>query len=566
MSASKGTRATPGPAAAAKVAPTLAAGLVQRLGGRFSTEMGIEVDAGSGEVERWFLASALFGSRIGAEIAQRTFAVLEKHGIHRIADVAGRDPTELVEALDAGGYARYDVKTAARLLALAQEVWTRYGDVAEIGRRYGDAASLEAALDALPGWGPVTVGLFLRELRGVWPGACLSPDRRASWAGHHVGLVKDVKEKRELERLRLVARLAFCDERDLEAALVRLALAHRRFPRCPGGRDCVVLRRTAPPSARTMRRIPLPGGRTITVRRVRADDGPGLVGLFSRLGEEDVYRRFFSGRPPPDPFVFKMAAIDERGGFGLVATVSAHPGSDRTGTEGSCLTEEIVGEAMCEPLADGDGELGITVAPRARGWLGPYLLDVLLAEAADRGIPNLQADVLTTNTQMLAMLRRRGYAVLDMEGQPTALRVSIGSVGRLPSWPPAPDRRRVVIEVPGGRWYAHDALRKAGLQVMGCSGPPGGWPACPPLHGQPCPIAADADLVVQALDAGQPPALLDAHRRTHSSVPVCIVAPATRSEASPAASEWPVAGRIPGGAPVAVVVGIVKQLVAASGR
>jgi len=28
-------------------------------------------------------------------------------------------------------------------------------------------AELEAALDALPGWGPVTVGAFLRELRGV---------------------------------------------------------------------------------------------------------------------------------------------------------------------------------------------------------------------------------------------------------------------------------------------------------------------------------------------------------------------------------------------------------------
>ena len=558
MTVTKGIRASPVPAATPRVAPTLAAGLVQRLGGRFSREMGIEVDAGPSEVERWFLASTLFGARIGAHIAQRTFAVLEKHGIHRIADVADRDPMELVEVLDAGGYARYDVKTAARLLALAGEVRTSYGEVAAIGRRYGDPASLGAALDRLPGWGPVTVRLFLRELRGVWPGACLSPDRHASWAGHHVGLVKD---KSELDRLRLVARLGSCDERDLESALVRLALAHRRHLRCPGGRNCVVLLRAAPSGAATAREIPLAGGRTITVRPVRRDDGPGLVDLFSRLGEEDVYRRFFSRRPPRDPFVLRMAAVDERGGFGLVATVAAHPGSDRASTKAPELPDEIVGEATCEPLADGDGELGITVAPRARGWLGPYLLDVLLAEAADRGIPNLQADVLTTNTQMFAILRRRGYAVLDVEGPPTALRVSVGSIGRLPSWSPAPDRQRVVIEVSGGRWYAHDALRKAGFQVMGCSGPPGGWPACPPLHGEPCPLAADADLVVHALAAGESPALLDAHRRTHASVPVCVVAPATLAATAPAASPWPLAGRIPDGAPASVVVGIVKQLV-----
>ena len=44
-------------------------------------------------------------------------------------------------------------------------------DDAEIGRRHTDPRDLASALDDLPGWGPVTVGLFLRELRGVWPGA-----------------------------------------------------------------------------------------------------------------------------------------------------------------------------------------------------------------------------------------------------------------------------------------------------------------------------------------------------------------------------------------------------------
>ena len=37
--------------------------------------------------------------------------------------------------------------------------------------------TIAAALADLPGWGPVTVGLSLRELRGVWPGAPPPLDR-----------------------------------------------------------------------------------------------------------------------------------------------------------------------------------------------------------------------------------------------------------------------------------------------------------------------------------------------------------------------------------------------------
>jgi hypothetical protein len=40
--------------------------------------------------------------------------------------------------------------------------------VGPIARRASTPAELEAALDALPGRGPVTVSVFLRELRGVW--------------------------------------------------------------------------------------------------------------------------------------------------------------------------------------------------------------------------------------------------------------------------------------------------------------------------------------------------------------------------------------------------------------
>lgn len=95
------------------------------------------------------------------------------------------------------------------------------------------------SVDHLPGWGPVTVGLFLRELRGVWPGARLSLDRRAAEAALHLGWLTATDGA--LEQVGAIAMRAGVDARDLEAALVRLALRHRRLAGCPGGRACVAL-------------------------------------------------------------------------------------------------------------------------------------------------------------------------------------------------------------------------------------------------------------------------------------------------------------------------------------
>jgi hypothetical protein len=222
-------------------AETLAASVVDQLGGRYSTELGIDVDADGEEIERWFVAATLFGTRISAQIAERTFHELEAAGIRRIADADKFSWDDLVALLDAGGYTRYDFRTATRLGELANVVTERYdGSIAEIGRRNTDPRDLERALDDLPGWGPVTVGLFLRELRGVWPGAAPALDPRAADAARHLGLVGP-GTKCGLARIAHLADLVGRDERDLEAGLVRVALGHKRMADCPGCRACIVL-------------------------------------------------------------------------------------------------------------------------------------------------------------------------------------------------------------------------------------------------------------------------------------------------------------------------------------
>lgn len=219
----------------------LARRLVAALGGRFSSELGIDVDSGDAAVERWFLAATLFGNRISAPIVVRTYRTLAAGGVATAADAETRSWEELVSLLDAGGYARYDFRTATRLQQLVETLRVQHdGRVATL-RGIRDPARLEAALDALPGWGPTTVRLFLRELRGVWPGARPALDDRALAAAQHLGLLSEPAPD-ALARLGRAARRDGVDPRDLEAALVRLSLAHGRwFARCPGGAACDAL-------------------------------------------------------------------------------------------------------------------------------------------------------------------------------------------------------------------------------------------------------------------------------------------------------------------------------------
>jgi endonuclease III len=220
---------------------TLARQVVDTFGGLVSRAFGIDVDAGDDEIERWFLATTLFGTRISATIVEQTFHELDQAGLVRVEQARHLLWEDLVDLLDMGGYVRYDFRTATRLQNLAERVHERYnGRVAAIAREANTYPALRDALDALPGWGPVTVGIFLRELRGVWSGADPPLDERATQAAGHLDLLTGSDPP-----VTQVARLACAagiDARDLESGLVRLALAHAaRMADCPGALRCTAL-------------------------------------------------------------------------------------------------------------------------------------------------------------------------------------------------------------------------------------------------------------------------------------------------------------------------------------
>ena len=254
--------------------------------------------------------------------------------------------------------------------------------------------------------------------------------------------------------------------------------------------------------------ITLPGGTRLHIRAVAGTDTAALHALFAGLDATDLYRRFFQARVPPEHVVADMASPHEHGGVGLVAELVDGGAPPR-----------LVAEAAFVPLPDGDGELGITVARDARGWLGPYLLGRLAAEAASRGIANLEADVLCENRPMLALAQGRGYAAMGHADSPAIVRVVMSTTGRVPSWPGHHDRLRLLAEVPGARWHAEGAARSAGFDVRVCPGPGGRRARCPALRGSPCPLAEGADVVVDALgtesELGR--RLLHAHERLHTT-------------------------------------------------
>ena len=144
-------------------------------------------------------------------------------------------------------------------------------------------------------------------------------------------------------------------------------------------------------------------GRALTVRTVTAADVDGLDALFQGLSDDDRHHRFFSLRPPARSFVEQMTRAADEGGYRLVAVASGPQ-------------DALVAEAGYAILPDGDGEFALTVASAWRGWrLGRYLLGAIVAAAAARGVPNLQADIMLGNAPMLALVRDRGYITLHRD-------------------------------------------------------------------------------------------------------------------------------------------------------
>jgi hypothetical protein len=270
-----------------------------------------------------------------------------------------------------------------------------------------------------------------------------------------------------------------------------------------------------------LRTIDLEDGRTLTIRHGGLADVPGLLSLYERLSIEDLQRRFFSGALPPRSTVENWADIAERKGGVLLVVDEAEAG-----------TSTIVAEAGFAPLDDGDAELGITVDRRCRGWLGPWLLDALLEEAAAAEIPNIQALTAARNTQMRLMLCARGAAGIPDDDW-TNVRLTVSTTGHVPSWrKTSSGRQRLLVEGNSYQWIGTAEANRRGFDVTVCRGPSASHGRCPLLEGDACPLVEGADAVLFALPVEDNEELLTAQLERSQDPPLFIKsADETTSEA-----------------------------------
>ncbi|MEW6570774.1 MAG: hypothetical protein AB1390_06335 [Nitrospirota bacterium] len=179
----------------------------------YSEELAIELKKNTDEeLFKWFIASILFGARISETIARNTYKTFEKYNLLEPRTILDAGWDFLVNPImREGGYVRYDFKTSTKMLRICEMLIEKYdGRLKKIHAQSLDGNDLERRLLDFYGIGPVTVNIFLRELRPYWDKADPEP----------LPVVKKIARKLGMD-LTLFQRKSVVFTR-IEAGLIRL--------------------------------------------------------------------------------------------------------------------------------------------------------------------------------------------------------------------------------------------------------------------------------------------------------------------------------------------------------
>lgn len=176
----------------------------------YSEELGIVLKrARDGGHFKWFLASLLFGARICEAIAKNTYRAFERHDLLTPEMILAAGWDFLVNPImREGGYVRYDGRKSTQILRDCEMLLHNYqGSLKKLHDTSRDNADLEARLLAFYGVGPVTVNIFLRELRPYWRKADPEPLPIAYKMAKTIGLDLDSFNRKTLTFTRIEAGL-----------------------------------------------------------------------------------------------------------------------------------------------------------------------------------------------------------------------------------------------------------------------------------------------------------------------------------------------------------------------
>jgi endonuclease III len=227
--------------------------ILKKFGSKYSLELGIDLSKGEPEeVFKWFLASILFGAPLPETIVFKTYHEFEREGLLSAEKIVKAGWNKLVEILDRGSYVRLDFKTATKLLEVMGNLLTRYeGNLVFIHEQAIDSKDLEKRLKDLgKGIGDVTLGIFLRDLRGIWAKADPKPTPLVILAARNLGIIKAKEAEKALEELKSFwkkNRVSKTDFVNFESALLRLGknfCRKRKCERCSVKEWCMAYSKT----------------------------------------------------------------------------------------------------------------------------------------------------------------------------------------------------------------------------------------------------------------------------------------------------------------------------------
>jgi hypothetical protein len=176
----------------------------------YSEELGIDLAKRSDSAYfRWFLASLLFGARISETTAKNTYRSFTRHGLTNPQKILKAGWDFLVyPVMREGGYVRYDGRKSTQLLRNCEMLIANYGGrLSRLHDAARDARNLEERLLAFYGVGPVTMNIFLRELRPFWAKADPDPLPAVERLAKHLSIDLDRYSRKSLLFARVEAGL-----------------------------------------------------------------------------------------------------------------------------------------------------------------------------------------------------------------------------------------------------------------------------------------------------------------------------------------------------------------------
>ena len=221
--------------------------LVDKLGSHPATLLGLRFTSAEvgdeAKLERWLLASCLFGGRVSREQALLSLKGLDAAGLCALSGVRAAGAGPLAQVLADAGHPRAEA-TAGVMARLASKLAERgAGALDAMGRAAADLEELGGRLSALAtGFGAARIARFLQPLRDVWPAASELPlDPNACRAAVHLGWLGEDDDAPSSLRSALDAEGEATSLADLESALAELGrrACRRDLPdRCPLSDAC----------------------------------------------------------------------------------------------------------------------------------------------------------------------------------------------------------------------------------------------------------------------------------------------------------------------------------------